>query len=99
MSNVQWCWSARKLGRTPSPDNANDILLDEITIRQQLDLEALLKYQESQAHHVAKFSSIEQEKLLASRKQFDKLLKGIDACKKPVGSNILDLLKNDSDSE
>ena len=27
------------------------------------------------------------------------MLKGIDACKKPVGSNILDLLKNDSDSD
>lgn len=87
MSNVQYCWSARILTNTPSPDNADDELLDEMTTRDKLDMEGLLEYQESQAHHVEKFTRAEQVKLASAREKYDSYRSVIDS-----GKNALLLL-------
>ena len=72
MSNVQWCWSAKnKLSRTPSPDNANDIILEEVMVQHKLDLAGLLQYRQKQAHHVEKFTPSEKLKLADYRKKYD----------------------------
>ena len=74
MSNVQWCWSARnKFSRTPSPDNANDILPEEIMVRDTLNREGLLKYQQKQARYVEKFTLSEKLKLASARKIYEGL--------------------------
>ena len=99
MSNVQYCWSARTLTRTPSPDNADDVLLDEMMIRDKLDMEGLLKYQESQAHHVAKFTPDEQVKLASAREKYVSYRSVIDSGKKRAASIVATSFESNSDSD